>query len=225
MVEAQQHIRAIAYGVAAGGILLAIVFSLWIAARVSRPIEQLARAAEEVAGRQLGRARAGARARRSERAGAQLQSHDRATRQPARAAGAERARGRVARAGATAGARAQEPALPAATHGRESGPGARRCQRRSSTKSSARARRPWATEIANLKTIIGRFSDFSKMPKPELERIDAQGCDRARARALRRRGGQNATRRFASRSDVADGSRCRSTPIRSCCIARSRISC
>ena len=50
MVEAQQHIRAIAYGVAAGGILLAIAFSLWIAARVSRPIEQLARAAEEVAG-------------------------------------------------------------------------------------------------------------------------------------------------------------------------------
>ena len=49
MVEAQQHIRAIAYGVASGGILLAIVCSLWIAARVSRPIEQLAHAAEEVA--------------------------------------------------------------------------------------------------------------------------------------------------------------------------------
>jgi nitrogen fixation/metabolism regulation signal transduction histidine kinase len=29
-------------------------------------------------------------------------------------------------------------------------------------------------EIANLKTIIGRFSDFSKMPKPELERIDVR---------------------------------------------------
>jgi nitrogen fixation/metabolism regulation signal transduction histidine kinase len=29
-------------------------------------------------------------------------------------------------------------------------------------------------EIANLKTIIGRFSDFSKMPKPEFERIDAR---------------------------------------------------
>ena len=28
-------------------------------------------------------------------------------------------------------------------------------------------------EIANLKTIIGRFSDFSKMPRPQLERIDA----------------------------------------------------
>src|SRR5581483_1117443 len=31
-----------------------------------------------------------------------------------------------------------------------------------------------SAEIANLKTIIGRFSDFSKMPKPELERIDAK---------------------------------------------------
>jgi signal transduction histidine kinase len=30
------------------------------------------------------------------------------------------------------------------------------------------------TEISNLKIIIGRFSDFSKMPKPELERIDAR---------------------------------------------------
>jgi nitrogen fixation/metabolism regulation signal transduction histidine kinase len=29
-------------------------------------------------------------------------------------------------------------------------------------------------EIANLKKIIGRFSDFSKMPKPELERIEAR---------------------------------------------------
>jgi two-component system, NtrC family, nitrogen regulation sensor histidine kinase NtrY len=34
MVEAQQHIRAIAYGVASVGILLAIALSLWIAARV-----------------------------------------------------------------------------------------------------------------------------------------------------------------------------------------------
>jgi nitrogen fixation/metabolism regulation signal transduction histidine kinase len=31
-------------------------------------------------------------------------------------------------------------------------------------------------EIANLKTIIGRFSDFSRMPKPQLERIDAEAA-------------------------------------------------
>ena len=37
-------------------------------------------------------------------------------------------------------------------------------------------------EIANLKKIIGRFSDFSKMPKPELERIDARDVvERVRA--------------------------------------------
>jgi nitrogen fixation/metabolism regulation signal transduction histidine kinase len=37
-------------------------------------------------------------------------------------------------------------------------------------------------EIGNLKKIIGRFSDFSKMPKPELERIDAKDLvERARA--------------------------------------------
>jgi signal transduction histidine kinase len=38
-------------------------------------------------------------------------------------------------------------------------------------------------EIANLKKIIGRFSDFSKMPKPELERIDARDVV-GRVRAL-----------------------------------------
>jgi len=37
LVQAQQHIRAIAYGVAAAGILFAILCSLWIAARVSGP--------------------------------------------------------------------------------------------------------------------------------------------------------------------------------------------
>ncbi|HET8635572.1 MAG TPA: hypothetical protein VFL96_01850, partial [Acidobacteriaceae bacterium] len=49
MVEVQNHIRSIAYGAAGLGILFAIAASLWIAARVSRPIEQLAQAAGEVA--------------------------------------------------------------------------------------------------------------------------------------------------------------------------------
>ena len=101
LVEEQQQIRAIAYGVASGGILLAIIFSLWIAARVSRPVEELARAAEEVASGKLGYACAGARAAMRWRAGAQLQSHDGAVDEPARKAGAERARGGVARTGAT----------------------------------------------------------------------------------------------------------------------------
>jgi len=47
-----------------------------------------------------------------------------------------------------------------------------------------------AMEIANLKTIIGRFSDFSKMPRPELERIDAKDV-LERVRALYSTGAQN----------------------------------
>jgi nitrogen fixation/metabolism regulation signal transduction histidine kinase len=38
-------------------------------------------------------------------------------------------------------------------------------------------------EIGNLKKIIGRFSDFSKMPKPDLERVEAKDIV-ARARSL-----------------------------------------
>jgi two-component system nitrogen regulation sensor histidine kinase NtrY len=48
LIEAQEHIRAVAYGVAAIGILFAVMVSLWIAASVSRPIEQLAEGAREV---------------------------------------------------------------------------------------------------------------------------------------------------------------------------------
>ena len=95
LVAEQQQIRAIAYGVASGGILLAIIFSLWIAARVSRPVEELARAAEEVAsGSWDTRCRCVGAMRW--RAGAQLQPHDGAACKPAREAGAERAGGGVA---------------------------------------------------------------------------------------------------------------------------------
>ena len=49
MVEVQRHIRDIAYGIAGLGIIFAVLASLWIAARISRPIEELARAAGQVA--------------------------------------------------------------------------------------------------------------------------------------------------------------------------------
>ena len=49
LVELQQHIRAIGYGVAGIGILLTIIASLWITSRISRPIERLAHAAGAVA--------------------------------------------------------------------------------------------------------------------------------------------------------------------------------
>jgi two-component system nitrogen regulation sensor histidine kinase NtrY len=38
------------------------------------------------------------------------------------------------------------------------------------------------TELANLKTIINRFSDFAKMPAPQLERVDLNGIARGAVR-------------------------------------------
>ncbi len=48
-VELKRHIRAAALIVGSGGIVLAILLSSWAAARVTRPVEQLARAAQDVA--------------------------------------------------------------------------------------------------------------------------------------------------------------------------------
>src|SRR5580692_4860786 len=48
-VELKRHIRSAALLVGAGGIVLAILLSSWAAARVTRPVEQLAQAAQEVA--------------------------------------------------------------------------------------------------------------------------------------------------------------------------------
>ena len=181
MVEAQQHIRAIAYGVAAGGILLAIVFSLWIAARVSRPIEQLARAAEEVAGGnwdarvpERGRDEVSVLARSFNHMTEQLVSQrDRLVQSERVAAWRELAR-RLAH-------ELKNPLFPLQltvenlVRARELPPAEFDEVFRESTATLG-------TEIANLKTIIGRFSDFSKMPKPELERIDANDVvERVRA--------------------------------------------
>jgi len=47
-IRLAQHIRNIALSVGAAGILLGLLLSSWIAARVTRPIEELALAAAEV---------------------------------------------------------------------------------------------------------------------------------------------------------------------------------
>ena len=181
MVEAQQHIRAIAYGVAAGGILLAIAFSLWIAARVSRPIEQLAHAAEEVAGGnwdvrvpQRGRDEVSVLARSFNHMTEQLQSQrDRLVQSERVAAWRELAR-RLAH-------ELKNPLFPLQLTV-ENLVRARELPAAEFDEVFRESTATLATEIANLKTIIGRFSDFSKMPKPELERIDARDVvERVRA--------------------------------------------
>jgi signal transduction histidine kinase len=172
MVQAQQHIRAIAYGVAAGGILLAIVASLWIAARVSRPIERLARAAEEVAeGHWETRVPARGRDEISVLArsfnhmtGELVAQRDRLVQTERVAAWRELAR-RLAH-------ELKNPLFPLQLTV-ENLVRARELPEAEFDEVFRESTQTLGMEIANLKTIIGRFSDFSKMPKPQLERVDA----------------------------------------------------
>jgi signal transduction histidine kinase len=173
MVQAQQHIRAIAYGVASAGILLAIVLSLWIAARVSRPIEQLAGAAEEVAGGhwetrvpERGRDEVSVLARSFNHMTDQLVSQRERLVQTERVAAWRELARRLAH-------ELKNPLFPLQLTV-ENLVRARELPAAEFDEVFRESTETLGMEIANLKTIIGRFSDFSKMPKPELERIDAR---------------------------------------------------
>ena len=173
MVEAQQHIRAIAYGVASGGILLAIVFSLWIAARVSRPIEQLARAAENVASGNWdtqvpvrGNDEVSVLAESFNHMTEQLTSQREKLVQSERVAAWRELARRLAH-------ELKNPLFPLQLTV-ENLVRARQLPAGEFDEVFQESTRTLGMEIGNLKAIIGRFSDFSKMPKPELERIDAK---------------------------------------------------
>ena len=182
MVEAQQHIRAIAYGVAAGGIFLAIVFSLWVAARVSRPIEQLARAAEEVASGNWdarvpshGRDEVSVLARSFNHMTEQLSSQRERLIQSERVAAWRELARRLAH-------ELKNPLFPLQLTV-ENLVRARALPAEEFDEIFRESTATLGAEIANLKAIIGRFSDFSKMPKPEFERMDAKDAI-TRVRAL-----------------------------------------
>lgn len=181
LVAEQQQVRAIAYGVAAGGILLAVVFSLWIAARVSRPVEELARAAEEVAGGSWetrvpvrGRDEVAVLAESFNHMTEQLaQQRERLVQSERVAAWRELAR-RLAH-------ELKNPLFPLQLTV-ENLVRARQLSPEEFDEVFSESTQTLSMEIGNLKKIIGQFNDFSKMPKPELERIDAkQAVDRVRA--------------------------------------------
>lgn len=172
MVEVQQHIRAVTYGVAGIGILFAIAASLWIAARVSRPIEQLARAAGEVAEGHWGthvtveaRDEVGELAESFNRMTSQLvEQRDRLVQTERVAAWRELAR-RLAH-------ELKNPLFPLQLTV-ENMVRARQLSAAEFDEVFIESAETLKAEIANLKTIIGRFSDFSKMPKPQEAEIDA----------------------------------------------------
>ena len=173
MVAAQQHIRAIAYAVASGGILLTIAFSLWITARVSHPIEQLARAAEDVAGGnwdvrvpERGRDEVTALARSFNHMTGELTAQRERLVQSERVAAWRELARRLAH-------ELKNPLFPLQLTV-ENLVRARSLPSPEFDEVFEESTRTLSMEIANLKTIIGRFSDFSKMPKPQTELIDAR---------------------------------------------------
>ena len=189
LVAEQQQIRAIAYGVAGGGILLAIVFSLWIAARVSRPIEQLARAAEEVASGSWnarvpdsGNDEVGVLARSFNHMTEELENQRERLVQSERVAAWRELARRLAH-------ELKNPLFPLQLTV-ENLARARQLPTAEFDEVFNESTQTLSMEIGNLKKIIGRFSDFSKMPKPELERIDARDAV-SRVRNLYAAGGED----------------------------------
>jgi signal transduction histidine kinase len=170
-VELQRHIVAFALVVAGAGILLAILLSGWVAARVTRPIEHLAVAAQEVA---AGNWNAKVDVSSRDELGALAESFNTMTRQLADQRDRLVQSERVAAWRELARRLAHElknPLFPLQitvenlVRSREADPGLFDEVFRESTATLL-------AEVTNLKAIIGRFSDFSKMPQPQLQAVD-----------------------------------------------------
>jgi signal transduction histidine kinase len=173
VVEVQQHIRDVAFGVAGLGIIFAVLVSLWIAVRVSRPIEELARAAGEVA---AGDWETRVDIHSLDEVGALARSFNNMTRQLTEQRDKLVQAERVAAWRELARRLAHElknPLFPLQITV-ENMLRARRLPAKEFDEVFTESAATLQTEIANLKTIIGRFSDFSKMPKPQAIEMDAR---------------------------------------------------
>jgi two-component system, NtrC family, nitrogen regulation sensor histidine kinase NtrY len=169
-VELKRRIRASALLVGSGGIFLAILLSSWAAAKVTRPVEELARAAQDVA---AGNWDTRVQVHGSDEVAQLAESFNRMTAELA----AQKERlvqtERVAAWRELARRLAHElknPLFP--------------LQLTVENLLRARAQSPeqfdevfressttLLAEISNLKTIINRFSEFSKMPRPQLQPV------------------------------------------------------
>jgi nitrogen fixation/metabolism regulation signal transduction histidine kinase len=170
-VELKQRIRDSALLVGGGGIVLAILLSSWAAGRVTRPVEQLATAAQDVA---AGNWNARVEIPGSDEIAQLAESFNRMTSellaQKERLMQAER----VAAWRELARRLAHElknPLFPLQLTV-ENLLRARSLSPEQFDEIFQESSRTLLAEISNLKGIIGRFSEFSKMPQPHLQRVD-----------------------------------------------------
>jgi two-component system nitrogen regulation sensor histidine kinase NtrY len=173
MVEVQRHIRDIAYGIAGLGIIFAVLASLWIAARISRPIEELAHAAGKVA---EGDWETRVDIRSLDEVGALARSFNNMTRQLAEQRERLVQTERVAAWRELARRLAHElknPLMPLQITV-ENMVRAKKLPKKQFDEVFKESTATLQAEIENLKTIVGRFSDFSKLPKPQALEMDAR---------------------------------------------------
>ncbi len=169
-VELMQHIRSAALMVSGGGILLAILLSSWAAARVTRPVEQLAHAAQEVA---AGNWKTRVEVNGDDELGQLADSFNRMTTEMLNQQERLMQSERVAAWRDLARRLAHElknPLFPLQLtvenliRARQNNPEQFDDVFRESS-------RTLLAEISNLKGIIGRFSEFSRMPQPQLQPV------------------------------------------------------
>lgn len=180
-VELKRRIRDAALLAGGGGIILAILLSSWASARVTRPVEQLARAAQDVAS---GNWNASVEVQGNDEVAQLAESFNRMTSellaQKERLVQTER----VAAWRELARRLAHElknPLFPLQLtvenliRARDQSPEVFDEIFRESSQTLL-------AEISNLKGIIGRFSEFSRMPQPQLQRVQVNEILEAVAR-------------------------------------------
>jgi len=169
-VDLKRRIGAYALLVGGGGIILAILLSSWAAARMTRPVVQLARAAQEVAAGHWdtqveisGGDEVAQLAESFNRMTAELLAQKERLVQTERVAAWRELARRLAH-------ELKNPLFPLQLTVEN----LMRARTRSPEQFDEVFRESSSTllaEISNLKTIIGRFSEFSKMPQPQLQAV------------------------------------------------------
>lgn len=171
LVAQQDFIRSVALLVGGVGLLLGLLFSWWAAKRVTQPVEQLAAAAREVA---AGNWKAQVDIRSRDEIGQLAGAFNQMIRQLAEQRDRLVQTERVAAWRELARRLAHElknPLFPLQItvenlqRAREKNPAQFDEVFRESTSTLL-------AELENLKTIVGRFSDFAKMPPPQLQSVN-----------------------------------------------------
>ena len=222
LIELQRRIVSTAMLVGGAGILVAVLASLWFAARVTRPVVSLAEAARRVAAGDLG---AKVEVESSDELGELAASFNRMTedllQQKDRTLQAER----VAAWRELARRLAHElknPLFPLQVTVEN----LMRAKQKSPEMFEEVFQEGTATllaEINNLKTIIGRFSEFSKMPQPQRQPTQVNDVVRSVLRVFHAQ--LQEKNQIAVHTDVGRGACPKFPPIPICCIARCKTWC